>query len=264
MLILIIVGILLMVASFVGGFYIASTPKYSRFFKKPKVIIVERTFTKAQVDVMIDVYTQINNKLTESQKELEATNKDLEFKVQERTKRLEELSNRDPLTNLYNRRHFNERMEQELQRAKRFNLNLSIIYIDVDHFKNYNDTNGHPKGDVLLEQFAVKIKSTIRTIDVPCRIGGEEFCIILPETDHNGAMVTAEKVRLAVEQTEFYNQEKQPKGRVTCSLGVSEFPNCAADVATLIDAADKALYQAKESGRNKAVLASQMTKDRSA
>ena len=170
-------------------------------------------------------------------------------------KKIKDLAIRDGLTGLYNRRYFNERLELEIQTAKRVQHPLSLIFFDIDHFKKYNDINGHPMGDMLLRGIGSILQQTSRTTDIPCRYGGEEFCIILTHTNIEGAMIKAEKLRKLVDETVFPNQEKQPSGNLTISIGVSEVPSHAEDATKLLSLADEALYQAKEGGRNRVVMA---------
>jgi diguanylate cyclase (GGDEF)-like protein len=211
--------------------------------------------TNDEIGILAKVFNQMTGELKLSRSNLEEANRDLEKKVKERTFQLEELAIRDALTGLYNRRFFNERIKEELGRAKRGAHALSIVYFDIDHFKKYNDQNGHPAGDALLKDFSKLLLLNLRKTDVLARIGGEEFCAILPETKIEGAILTAEKLRAAVEFKDFPNGEKQPLGRVTCSLGVSTYPACASDEESLIKVADEALYQCKEGGRNRVCLA---------
>lgn len=170
-------------------------------------------------------------------------------------KRIHDMAIKDPLTALYNRRYFNEKMEEELSRSRRTHLPVSLIYMDIDHFKKYNDQNGHPMGDVLLKMFAQVLKKTSRKNDIVCRIGGEEFVIILPHTNKVGAAIKAEKLRRVIESTPFPHGEKQPLGKVSSSMGVSEYPSHAHDGEGLVRAADEALYQVKSTTRNKVCLA---------
>jgi diguanylate cyclase (GGDEF)-like protein len=208
------------------------------------------TKSKDEIGELTNVFNQMTSDLKASHDGLEELNRSLEEKVKDRTRQLEELATRDPLTNLFNRRHFNAKLLEEINRSKRSKNPVSVVYLDIDHFKKYNDGNGHPQGDILLKQFSLVIQTPIRNTDTCARLGGEGFCIILPETDLKGALLCAEKVRKAVESTDFPNGEKQPLGRVTCSLGVSEFPTFGHDEESLIQSADKALYHVKESGRN--------------
>ena len=174
----------------------------------------------------------------------------LELEVKSLLAQLEELAIKDELTGLYNRRHFQNTLETELTRASRFNNKLSMILFDVDHFKNYNDTNGHVAGDQVLKQLGALLRESGRELDLNARYGGEEFAIILVETDKNGAAVKAEKVRKAIEESVFEHQEKQPLGNLTISGGFAEYPSDADNAEALIQAADEALYRAKEGGRN--------------
>lgn len=172
------------------------------------------------------------------------------------TRKIHDMAIKDPLTSLYNRRYFNERLEEEIQRSRRTRLPVSLIYLDIDHFKKYNDQNGHQNGDVLLKQLSAIMKKTSRANDVVTRLGGEEFCILLPHTDKNGAALKAEKLRRIIEGTKFAFGEKQPMGFVSISLGVSEYPSHCHDGEELIKSADDALYHVKETTRNMVCMAS--------
>jgi diguanylate cyclase (GGDEF)-like protein len=206
--------------------------------------------TTDEVGVLSGVFNNMTTDLQTSRNALLELNRDLETKVKERTQQLEEMAIRDPLTGLYNRRYFNQRLKEEISRSTRNGKPISVAYLDIDHFKKYNDTNGHPMGDVLLKQFATLLAESIRQTDVVARLGGEEFCVILPETSLENAMLKAEKLRAAVATTKFPNGEKQPLGMVSCSVGVSEYPSIAKDEEALIRTADEALYEIKKGGRN--------------
>jgi diguanylate cyclase (GGDEF)-like protein len=164
--------------------------------------------------------------------------------------RMEQISITDGLTGLYNYRYFKKRLEDELMRARRYEHYLSLVLFDVDHFKNFNDTQGHPAGDVALKQVADILQATIRKSDIAVRYGGEEFCVILPEGDRRSAFNFAERLRKQIEAHHFRGEEQQPGGRLTVSLGVASFPGDAHNLQELIDRADVALYEAKNSGRN--------------
>lgn len=161
----------------------------------------------------------------------------------------------DGLTGLYNRRFFNEELEREMQRSYRHFLRMSLILLDVDHFKKYNDSNGHQAGDEVLKKVAAILREQTRVCDLECRYGGEEFALILPETNKEQALVIAEKLRHTVETTYFEHQEKQPLGNLTVSMGVATFPDDSIQIKELIEKADKGLYKAKELGRNVVVAA---------
>lgn len=160
------------------------------------------------------------------------------------------LSITDGVTSLYNHRYFRERLEEEFERAKRYKRPLSLIMIDLDFFKKYNDTNGHPKGDELLRKIAELFKREARKSDIVARYGGEEFVIILPETLKETSVVMAERLRKEIESTVFKGCETQPGGRVTISLGISSYDG-SGTIEEFIKRADDALYCAKKDGRNR-------------
>lgn len=159
----------------------------------------------------------------------------------------------DGLTGLYNRRFFNEELDREMQRSLRHFLSMSLVLIDVDHFKTYNDTNGHQAGDEVLKTVGALLRETTRVCDMECRYGGEEFALILPETKKAQAMMIAEKLRQKIEETHFFNQEAQPLGHLTISIGVATFPDDSTRSDELIQKADAGLYRAKAEGRNRVV-----------
>jgi len=174
---------------------------------------------------------------------------------------LEKISITDEMTGLNNYRFFRKQFEDELSRAKRFNHLLSFIIFDVDYFKNYNDSLGHPAGDEILRRVADLLKLTIRQSDIAARYGGEEFCIILPEEDVDGAMCFAERFRKKIEHYPFPNEQVQPGGNLTISIGISCFPTQANTAQELINKADIALYHAKRAGRNQTCLYSDAMND---
>jgi diguanylate cyclase (GGDEF)-like protein len=171
--------------------------------------------------------------------------------IEDKTNELEQLIITDEKTKLFNFRHFKSELHSEIARAKRFSESVSLIMIDVDKFKHYNDTNGHVLGDEALIKVAKLMKSICRETDKPARFGGEEFAILLPKTGKEEAVVFAERIRKAIEEAVFVNQEKQPGGNFTASLGVATFPEDGSDPELLVNSADKALYKAKEKGRNR-------------
>lgn len=163
---------------------------------------------------------------------------------------IKELSIRDELTGLYNRRYFFDYFEKDVERAKRYDRELSLIIIDIDYFKNFNDTNGHLLGDKALKKFASLLLATVRNADIVARFGGEEFIVLLPEVNKGGAVQAAEKMRKAIELEVFEGEENQPGGKMTATFGVSSFSDDATYATELIDCADKALYTGKAKGRN--------------
>ncbi len=171
--------------------------------------------------------------------------------IEDKTKELEQLIITDEKTKLFNFRHFKSELQAEIARAKRFGESVSLIMIDADKFKHYNDTNGHVLGDEALIKVAKLMKSICRETDKPARFGGEEFAVLLPRTGKEEAVIFAERIRKTIEEAVFVNQEKQPGGNFTASLGVATYPEDCTDAETLVNAADKALYKAKEKGRNR-------------
>lgn len=168
--------------------------------------------------------------------------------------KLRQLAITDGLTGLYNYRFFREQLLHELDRARRHNLNVSLVMTDIDYFKHYNDKHGHPAGDVVLRTIATLLRENIRKIDIAARYGGEEFALILVETDKASAKIAAEKIRKIAEDYPFMYAEQQPGGRLTLSMGVATFPEDGDDFESLVSTADKRLYRAKQLGRNRVVL----------
>ncbi len=165
---------------------------------------------------------------------------------------IERLAITDSLTEVHTRRYFLERFEEEIGRAALRKTELSILMIDVDHFKRFNDQYGHLTGDRILKKMGKIIKDSIREIDIAGRYGGEEFCVVLPETDPDGALLAAERIRIATESAVIHAYDHTVK--VTISLGVAIFPKSGQSVDELIDKADWALYRAKTLGRNRTVV----------
>jgi len=156
----------------------------------------------------------------------------------------------DPLTGLYNRRSFSDLISKEMRRSQRYKQHFSLIMLDIDHFKRYNDSNGHLQGDQLLKKFSAILRSSVREQDIVARYGGEEFAIILPHTALDAGYVVAEKIRKRVLETEFPNANTTPEGRVSFSAGIADTSRGAITHQELIDQADQALYEAKGKGRN--------------
>ncbi len=155
----------------------------------------------------------------------------------------------DGMTHLYLHRYFKQRLSDEFKRAVRFKRNLALIMIDIDHFKKLNDTYGHQSGDEVLKRVASIMRKAVRTHDLPVRYGGEEFALVLPETDMNGALAVAERIRRSIELEIIEHNGKTI--RITASFGVAVHPDSALETEALIKAADVALYHSKESGRNR-------------
>ena len=163
----------------------------------------------------------------------------------EHIKKLENMINIDGLTELYNHGYFCEILAEKVKIGEKENTPVSMIFIDIDYFKNYNDMYGHQKGDYVLKKVGEIIRNNVREEDIPARYGGEEFAIILPNTAENQALDIAEKLRKKIEIEVFYGEENQPNGKLTASIGVSVYPDKAQNDIELIKSADDALYRAK-------------------
>lgn len=157
----------------------------------------------------------------------------------------------DGLTNVYNHRFFAEHFAREFKRAHRYNSSLSLLMLDIDYFKQFNDANGHLQGDYVLATVAKLLKSNVREVDLVCRYGGEEFAVILPETDVEQARVVADKIRRAIEEYPFKAEAKQPGGKLTISIGLAAGTTGIDSPNELVNRADVALYRAKKLGRNR-------------
>jgi two-component system, cell cycle response regulator len=166
---------------------------------------------------------------------------------------LREQAIRDALTGLFNRRYLEESLERELRRAEHGHEHLSVLMLDIDHFKGFNDTHGHPAGDALLKQLGALLEARTRREDVACRYGGEEFVLILPGAPLDVALRRAENLRQSVSEA-MVESEGQRLGAVSISVGVACFPEHGPDARALLAAADQALYRAKNEGRDRVVV----------
>jgi diguanylate cyclase (GGDEF)-like protein len=188
--------------------------------------------------------------LLEDRKELERSTAELALA----NRRLQHLAHTDLLTALPNRRYALNRLEQEWSSVRRFNRPLSVLMLDLDYFKLVNDSLGHDIGDQVLSHAAKIMRETIRTNDVACRLGGEEFLVIASNTDSAAALLLAERIRKAVESQQI-KVAALPRP-VTVSIGVASSTDCKVDWKELVKLADKAVYKVKEKGRNGVHLAS--------
>lgn len=205
---------------------------------------------------------QLVDDLSAKNQALLEMNRELESKVSERTHELAEANSRlaqlavtDGLTSLYNHRHFHERLALEAERSLRNGLPLSLMMIDVDHFKHYNDAHGHPAGDEVLRQLARLLTDGRRANDFCARYGGEEFAIVLVDTPKLTAAKVAERLRERIAEHPFMFADEQPLGTMSVSIGVATFPDDAGDAEALVRSSDAALYTAKHGGRNRVALA---------
>jgi diguanylate cyclase (GGDEF)-like protein len=156
----------------------------------------------------------------------------------------------DHLTRLYNRRHFVHHAGEELQRSLREQAPMSIVMVDIDHFKRFNDSYGHATGDRVLQAVAAHLQDAVRTDDVCARYGGEEFMLLLPNTPGDNAVFMADRVRRTLANTRYTGLGLPPDASITISCGVATCPRDATDVETLLELADQAMYRAKGAGRD--------------
>jgi diguanylate cyclase (GGDEF)-like protein len=186
---------------------------------------------------------------------------DMAGALQQRERRLQEQAISDPLTGLYNRRYLAEFLPRELARSDRNSTPVAVILIDLDHFKRVNDSFGHEAGDIVLTAVGTLLKDNVRGSDIACRYGGEEFALVLPETDVDAAARRAEYIRLAIAALEFSHAGKR-LGRLTASFGIAMFPDHAEDTEALLRVADTALYAAKGAGRDRVIVSPRKTEGR--
>ncbi len=230
----------------------------ARIFLKPENMLFEAAsdlnaltrqlegIVKDQVDKSWELYKwnmNLGGIIEKKDSELKEAEQDLN-QLEEKNKMLDKITKTDGLTQLYNHKYIYERLEQEILKAKSFEKGLSIIMFDIDHFKHVNDTYGHQEGDLVIIAVANTLKTQCRKYDILGRYGGEEFLAILPNTNLEGAMLTAERIRKRIELLEFDSGIK-----ITISGGIAEYSN--ENALTLVKKADNLLYVAKESGRNR-------------
>lgn len=203
--------------------------------------------TRGEVGHMTRVFNDMVARLRQGRDELAATNAALSQKNEE----LQELAVTDGLTGLYNRKHLMETLAMEIARGRRLKHSFAVLMIDIDRFKQYNDTYGHLAGDQFLSRIAALFRETTRNIDYVARYGGEEFLIILHEVGANGALQAAERIRARVAAEKFPPAD-QP---VTVSIGAAMFPEHGDSPEAIVTSADRVLYEAKRGGRNRVVVA---------
>jgi diguanylate cyclase (GGDEF)-like protein/PAS domain S-box-containing protein len=205
--------------------------------------IFEISATPLKILDYIEVIQFIARDMTEVKKS--------ERELREMNEVLRNLSTTDEMTGLKNYRYFKEVLQAVHHQAVGFQGQYGVIFIDVDHFKKFNDRNGHPAGDQVLKRFASLLQECARSQDLPARYGGEEFVVLCRNSSLEETQALAEAIRKAVEATEFPFGEFQPLGRVTASIGVSGFPTVKGRFESVLESADQALYVSKEHGRNR-------------
>lgn len=212
-----------------------------------KAILVHRDAMERKLGDPVELRLALLRYFTEVHRKL-LNPKIIELSLFERTRACAYV---DELTGLKNYRHFVETLAQEVLRSDQTGAPLSLIMADVNWFKRYNDRNGHQAGNDLLARIGRIVKESCRPVDLVARYGGEEFVVVLPSTTKELAQETAERVRVAVEQTPLEHGSSQPGGRLTLSAGVATYPGDARDAAELVRNSDRALYEAKADGRNR-------------
>jgi diguanylate cyclase (GGDEF)-like protein len=201
--------------------------------------------------IYVDVVGRVHRTLDDEYDRLRAATVRTEGIVEElrlANFRLREMSHTDELTEVGNRRHFDMRLREEISRSSRFGHTFSLLMIDIDGFKRFNDEFGHPRGDAVLRALGALMRSVSREGDVPCRVGGEEFAFILPETGKTDATIFAERFRRRVEASVMAPESRIP---ITVSIGVAAFPEDGKTPDEIVWAADEALYESKRAGRNR-------------
>lgn len=248
--------------------YVKDTTKEERFLHYKGEQIVEGSFLSAPLIFKKNIMGAINFHRPEEDAFLDEEIRLLKLVANQIALAIEnaklytkarELSVKDELTGLYNRRHFQTVLQIEWKRAVRFHRSLSLLMIDADHFKKLNDTFGHLQGDKILKELSALLKRNIREIDTVARFGGEEFIILLPDTDKKGSLSVGEKLRKIVEGHRFFETASQPAIPTTISVGVSSYPDDVRELDDLIDHADIALYDAKDAGRNRVICYPQLS-----
>jgi diguanylate cyclase (GGDEF)-like protein len=205
--------------------------------------------SRSEVGYLTEVFNSMVARLRRGREKLAAINETLRQKNEE----LHKISITDSLTGLYNRKHLMDTLDREVARSERHKHPFALLIIDIDHFKEYNDTYGHLAGDEVLRRLASVFKESIRSCDYAARYGGEEFIFLLPETGAEDGAQAAERIRSRVAEEEFGSSDKPTV--VTVSVGIAAYPNHGDNPKTIVGLADDALYKAKERGRNRVVLA---------
>jgi diguanylate cyclase (GGDEF)-like protein len=190
----------------------------------------------------------VGRRIVTMQEQLRSRSAELErihAELEQKNLRLVEIASRDGLTGLKNHRHFREALEKQLSMANRLAIPLSVVMIDVDQFKEFNDSYGHPAGDDVLVEVARLLRSSVRDHDVVARYGGEEFAVLLPGTDERASQSLAERLRMAIERYDW------PLRPITISIGASTLDRTGEKASDLMEMADRSLYQSKSAGRNR-------------
>lgn len=215
-----------------------------------------RTFRlHRQNEVLVDDLQRKNRELESAKEWLESAVRARTQELENANERLGRLAVTDGLTGLYNHRYLHEQLTLAVERSRRSQVPVAMLMIDVDHFKKYNDKNGHPAGDEALRQVARVISEDRRQVDIVARYGGEEFAILLHDSGRKEALEVAERVRVRLSEMTIDGAQHQPLGRITVSIGIACCPDDADSAPALLEAADVALYRAKKNGRDNVMVA---------
>ncbi len=212
--------------------------------------------TRSEIGYLTEVFNHMVARLRQGREELANANEAL----REKNKELEQLSTTDSLTGLFNRKHLMEKLDIELGRSARYQRDFTLLIIDIDHFKRYNDTYGHLAGDEVLRRMGAILKKSIRKSDYAARYGGEEFIVLLPETGAEAGAQMAERIRRRMAEEEMGSDTNRTN--VTISGGVASFPDYGEEAESIIKNADAALYEAKKRGRNQIIIAGDRRKEK--
>ena len=245
---------------FTSAFFMIAASLTLYFFvtRLTKMVEMARRNEQFQIEAnreLSELKTILEQRVEDRTSELQTTNKKLKLKLTQINKlqaKLVEEAIRDPLTGLYNRRFMNENLNLEIARAKRLNFPIAIFFLDIDHFKKFNDRYGHQVGDSILKEIGKILQSGKRAGDIACRYGGEEFLIVLPGMPKDKAKMSAERIKAQIKAIKIPSLNERVK--VTISIGVAVFPQDATLMDELIFEADQALYFAKLKGRDRVEL----------
>jgi two-component system cell cycle response regulator len=219
--------------------------------------LMENIALSKQRDDLVKMLAKANSQLRTREQWLEHEVQARTAELEETNKALRDMAVRDPLTGIANRRYLIDFLGTEIALAKRYNRPVSLLFIDVDHFKQINDKRGHAFGDKVLTLLGGLLREkggALRDSDTPARFGGDEFCVVLPETDSEGAFIVAERLRTTITSPEFKSQFGDEDG-ISLTIGIASSPRHAATAEELLHAADTALYKAKRQGRNLVAIA---------
>ncbi len=223
--------------------YVHSSEAHERTLELTDPVLEARA---VELDQQRRLLADANRTLKRQQQQLSVA----KTRLEEANEKLRRFASTDGLTGLYNHRYFKVTWRRELTRARRYGEELSVMLLDIDHFKGLNDEHGHPEADVILRELGQVLLRSVRSVDLVARYGGDEFVVSLPRTGKQPALMLAERLRGWVEGHDFPFAGTLPGGRVTVSIGVAGYPDDGDTASVILSRADRALYRAKDLGRN--------------